>query len=153
MGHYWKRCPHCGCTIEKGYGFPTKYFGTPEKQCRYCLHTYRDKDIIDWETASLVKKLSYCLANGRFFLCFIPYIIATARIGSNVDWEDWQVYLVCLPIFLFIFALCAIYVKIQVRIYYGKKDKHYKHTITENKYKDGLFENRTSANKDNKRRR
>lgn len=119
MGSYRKKCPYCGHILEQGYGLPNTRFGNPKRRCTWCNNTYIDRNIIDWESASIFKKISFCFANGRFFLCLIPYVIATARIGPKVCWEDWLVYLACLPIFLIAFALCVTYVLIRIKLHYG----------------------------------
>lgn len=126
MAHYWKRCPHCGRTIEQGYGYPTTSLGDPRRRCRFCFREYKDRSIIDWENASILKKILFYFANGRFFLCFIPYVLASCFVGQNVEWADWLVYLACSPVFLIIFALCALYVRHQVKEYldiYGTQSK------------------------------
>jgi hypothetical protein len=151
MSHYWKRCPHCGRTVEQGYGFPTKQLGDPKRRCRFCANSYNDSSIIDWENASVFRKVQYYFANGRFFICFIPYVIATARVGTNnINWSDWKVYLACSPVFLIAFLPCALYVRHQVKDYldlYGYENEDSKKQISfEDQYKDGLFSN-TSRNK------
>ena len=154
MSHYWKKCPHCGRTVEDGYGLPLKEFGNPRRLCRYCYNTYIDRSIINWEEASFFKKFLFCLDNGRFFLCFIPYIIATARIGSKFEWEDWKVYLACSPVFLITFALCVLYVKIRVRIYYGKKERKSKVDTVDpyKKYENGLFVSKSNDENEKSKR-
>ena len=118
MSHYWKRCPHCGRTVEGGYGLPTQSLGNPHKLCRYCSNTYTDRSIIDWKTAPLFRKFLFCFGNGRFLLCLVLYIIASARLHLKVDWESWQVNLACLPIFIISFAICVLYVKLKVKLFY-----------------------------------
>ncbi len=155
MSHYWKRCPYCGHTVEDGHGFPTKRLGDPKRQCIYCSNTYMDRSVIAWERASAFKKLQYYYANGRFFLCFIPYVIASSRVGLRVEWDDWQVYLACSPIFLIASVLCVIYVRHQVKDYLyiyvderenGASDRHYE------KYQDGLFSIHQTKNSKKRRR-
>ena len=155
MSHYWKRCPHCGRTIEDGYGFPLKRLGDPRRKCIYCFNEYNDSSVIDWESASVFKKIRYYYANGRFFFCFIPYIIVTTRVGSNVEWADWQVYLACSPIFLIASLPCILYVRHQVKSYLfinrddiekDSPDRRYE------RYKEGLFgSHQPKSNKKNKR--
>ena len=124
MSLYWKKCPHCGHTIEHGYGGNrTQYFGNPKKQCKFCLESYIDRDVIDWPNASLFRKFTYCLANGRISIIW-PYIIVACLAHTKLNWEHPLLY--CLPILLLQFALCVAYVKYQVKNYYGdmkKKDK------------------------------
>lgn len=145
MGHYWKKCPHCGRTIEEGHGLPFKQFGEPKKQCRFCYNTYIDRDIIDWTTASLFKKFLFCLANGRLFLCIIPSVLVAARINSS----EWWVYLFSFLLALLMFALCVAYVKLRVWITYGNvgrkedKDKYQEYL---NKYQNGLFDHHNPDN-------
>ena len=126
MSHYWKKCPHCGHTVEDGYGLSSKRFGNPKKQCRFCLNTYIDRDVIDWESASIFKKFLYCLSNGRFFICLIPSIIVNAQIHLKTGWKGWRMYLICSSVFLIMFALCLLYVKLQVLLHYGSRDKEKK---------------------------
>ena len=117
MGMYWKSCPHCGRTVQHGHGSPKQHFGNPEKLCRFCGNIYTDGSIIDWPRASIFRKLSYCFANGRIWLCVFPYMISTAIASTRLNWElPW---LCCLPVFLLAFALCLLYVRAQVLEYYG----------------------------------
>lgn len=151
MSHYWKKCPHCRNTVEHGHGLPLTEFGDPKKRCRYCFRTYIDRNVIDWETASLFKKFMFCLANGRVFLCFITYVIAIARVNLKVEWDNWQIYLACFPFFLIAFGLCVLYVKIKVRLYYGKSEKKAKKELSKDrykKYKDGMFSQTSSSKKE-----
>jgi hypothetical protein len=137
MSHYWKRCPYCGWTIEEGYGgLPFKRFGNPEKRCIFCHQTYVDSSIIDWKSASLFKKFLFCIGNGRLLFCLVSYVLATSFLGTNVDWEGWQVWLACIPVFLITFALCLLYVKLKVKLFY-----------------DGFFPYPTDDKKNKKRRR
>lgn len=123
MSHYWKKCPHCGKTIEQSSGSPTSYFGNPIKQCKYCHKIYNDKNVVDWENASIFKKISYYFANGRIAICLLPYMFSAALFGRMLDWKLSLplCFLCCLPIFLALFALCVVYVEIQARCYYGKE--------------------------------
>ena len=141
MSHYWKKCPHCRCTVEDGYGLPTKSFGNPKKICPYCSNPYTDSSIIDWESASIFKKFLYCLSNGRFFICLIPSILANSQVSLKTGWEGWRMYLACSSVFLIMFALCLLYVKLQVRLHYGKIEKKKKAPPEDPyaKYKDDPF--------------
>lgn len=119
MGMYWKSCPHCGHVVQRGHGSPTQYFGNPEKLCRFCGNIYTDGSIIDWPRASFFRRLSYCFANGRIWLCVLPYMISTAVAATRLHWRlPW---LLCLPVFFLVFALCVLYVKAQVHEYYGEE--------------------------------
>lgn len=120
MSHYWKKCPHCGRTIEDGYGSPISRFGNPQRRCRYCQQIYTDRNIVDWESASIFRKILYYFANGRIAICLFPYLI-TSVVSSN-SLKSGLAYLYCLPIFLVLFALCVVYVEIQAKSYY-RNDK------------------------------
>ena len=137
MSHYWKKCPHCWRTIESGYGYGWMRLGSPKKQCRFCFKPYTDRSIVDWEKASVFKKIQYFFANGRFFLCFLPYALACCFLGMRVAWGDWLVCLACSPVLLILLALCALYVRHQVKEYldiYEEDDAH-----RYDKYKNGMF--------------
>lgn len=146
MSLYWKRCPHCGRIIDSGHGRPFKRFGNPVRKCLMCQNTYIDKDVIDWPNASVLKKVSYYLANGRLLICILMQIFSGAVICRVFDIEN--PFLAGLPAFLVSLALCIIYVQIQVKLEYGHKrpnrhrnskevslDEQYK------KYQNGLFYN------------
>ena len=121
MAYYRKSCPHCGCTIEAGGNLPTKHLGNPVRVCKWCHKTYLDRDIVDWGTASIFKKISYCLANGRFYICLVPYIIAAAFFNLKLNWLPYLSFLAGIPIFLIMFALCIVYVHFKVKSFYNKK--------------------------------
>ena len=144
MAHYWKRCPYCRHTIEEGHGFPSKRLGNPKKYCRFCLREYNDSSVIEWEQASVFRKIFYHFANGRFWLCFLPSFISVAVLKAKTACADWLIYLIGFAIFSVIFALCALYVRRQVKDYLliytdGKHDKNKNPNVNYEKYKDGLF--------------
>ena len=116
MIHYWKKCPHCRRTIENGRGGPTSSFGNPHKICKFCGKPYRDRNIINWETASAFRKFLYYFANGRIAICFFPSLIF-AFFASERGWQ--QPILYGLLVFLLLFALCVLYVEILAKSYYG----------------------------------
>ena len=129
MAHYWKKCPHCGKTVEDGYGSPIKMFGDPQRQCKYCHKIYRDRSIIDWPTATWWQKFLFYFANGRFFICLMVYLVASAIVANNyLGWDGGLTYLVCFPVFFIVFALCVVYVQIRVINYYGESVSPIKHS-------------------------
>lgn len=120
MSHYWKKCPHCGRTIEDGYGLPTSSLGNPVKRCKFCHKAYTDRNVVDWETASIFRKFLFYFANGRIALCIFPYVLTSSLVGNKIGWDS-RPYLYCLPVLLLSIALCVFYVQIRVRTFYGNE--------------------------------
>ena len=149
MAYYRKNCPYCGHFIEGGGNRPLKRFGNPKKQCFHCGKTYRDSDTIDWLTASLWEKFLFCLANGRFILCIIPPMLFL----TSMDTREWWMFLVFFLLLFLSFALCVAYVKLRVRLYYGRMkeiNKKHKSKNIYKKYQNGLFHNNKSDNSNRK---
>ena len=69
----------------------------------------------------------------------MPYLIVSALVANNfLGWKDGLTYLVCLPVFILCFALCIVYVKIQVKLNYGGTKKPQKSKDNDAKHK-GIF--------------
>ena len=118
MSHYWKKCPHCGRTVEDGYGYGMQSFGDPYKHCLHCRNMYKDNSVIDWKSASIFRKIYFYLGNGRAVLCLVLYVIATSRVRLKVDWESWKINLACLPVFIISLVFCILYVNLRVKLFY-----------------------------------
>ena len=100
-----KRCPHCKNIIGGGHGYPIKRLGSPLKQCSLCGNTYVDLDMIEWEISPAYRKLGYCFANNRIWICLVPSFLLGAMVQSGL------LFMVC---FAIAFAFCYAYVKSQV---------------------------------------
>lgn len=149
MAYHWTKCPYCGYMLEHGPGRPAKRLGDPIKTCRMCRKSYLDPSIIDWSTASTFDKILYYFANGRFIICLLPYLIAVAIIDTKLNWEPISItFFACLPVFAIVFALCALYVRHQVKAYYIKKhqyirkEKEISPQEQYKKYQNGMFDNK-----------
>lgn len=125
MAIRWKNCPYCGANLYFGSGNRYMTFGNPLKKCPSCHKIYKDSDIIDWNSTSIFKKISYCFANGRFALCFFTYLL-TLLIGALFGGAGTTQLLRYAPIApLITFALCVLYVISEARIHYyqGKPNR------------------------------
>lgn len=100
-----KKCPNCKNVVDSGHGDPLKYLGSPLKTCPYCRKNYIDSDTIEWSISPLYRKIGYCFANNRIWICLVPSIICAGV------FEKFLAFLIC---FVIIFSLCCLYVKHQV---------------------------------------
>ena len=100
-----KRCPYCKNVVGTGHGDPFKHLGSPVKKCSQCQNSYIDSDMIEWEISPWYRKLGYCFANNRIWLCLMPSLLISGMTESRLA-------------FIFSFALifigCCLYVKSQV---------------------------------------
>lgn len=100
-----KKCPHCKYIVGSGHGDPFKHLGSPIKKCPQCKNVYVDTDMVEWAISPAYRKLGYCFANNRIWLCLLPSMILGAAAESLLR------FVVC---FSAIFAACCLYVKKQV---------------------------------------
>ena len=118
MSSYWKKCPHCGRVVEQGHGVPSKTLGDPIRICKYCWGRYKDRDVIEWESASIFQKISFYIGNARligslflsfFFYCFLYF--------TNL--QKWETIALSITFFVFLFGACLLYARHEVRVYLG----------------------------------
>jgi hypothetical protein len=140
MAHYWKKCPYCGNTTEDGYGIPLKRLGNPHRQCRFCSNIYKDRSVIDWETASLIKKALFYLGNGRLLCTLFVTVFFEAFLRNCTDLNPLSTTAITITTFISILGLCFLYVWRQVKEY--QTDNNFDATDTVNhyeKYKNDPF--------------
>lgn len=101
-----KRCPYCKNIVGGGHGDPIKHLGSPLKQCTQCQNTYIDSDMIEWVVSPFYRKIGYCFANNRIWLCLLPSVIFAGMA------ESFWAFLVS---FTIIFVFCCFYVMSQVK--------------------------------------
>ena len=145
MSHYYKKCPYCGRRVEEGYGFPRKTLGDPYRRCLYCSKTYKDRNIIKWENASIFTKAGFYLGNGRILLNAFATILLYYFLKNFTDLKEWATITITSAVSLIIFTLCVIFVRHQVKDYldiYTSYFDYPKDTSSNDryeKYKDGMF--------------
>lgn len=145
MSHYWKRCPHCGRTVEDGYGYPRKKLGDPYRRCRFCANIYKDRNIIEWENAPIFNKVLFYLGNGRLLCNAFVTLILYCCLKNFTDLKLWATIAITSMFFFIIFTLCTIFVRHQVKEYldvYGSYSEKTEDTSLDDryeKYKDGMF--------------
>ena len=119
MSHYWKKCPHCGRVVENGYGSPSMTLGNPYRICRYCLGRYRDSSVIEWESASVFRKILFYIGNvrlfGSLFVSFLGYVF----LDCFTNLETWIIILLSIIFFALLFTACLLFARHEVRVYLG----------------------------------
>ena len=119
MAIRWKNCPYCGANLYLGSG-KNVTFGNPLKRCPSCHKIYKDSDIIDWNSESILEKFKYCFANGRIALIGLSWL-TVFLVGYSFEWEN--LFLCSLIGPLTMFVLCALYVISEARIHYYQGEK------------------------------
>lgn len=120
MAIRWKNCPYCGANLYFGGG-KNVTFGKPLKRCPSCNKIYKDSDIIDWSSESILEKFKYCFANGRIGLIGLSWL-TTFLVGYNFEWDNLFLYSLIGPLTMFVF--CVLYVISEARIHYYQGAKN-----------------------------
>lgn len=119
MSHYWKKCPYCGRVVEDGYGSPGVELGNPYRVCKHCFSRYKDRYVIEWESASVFKKFLFYIGNGRLLGSAFASFVLFAFLEVLTNLRQWATITISISVFILLFGVCLFIARHRVKSYLG----------------------------------